>query len=124
MANSTSCGDQTYFGIATPTVGWSTNIPNTITYDNTSGSVTVSGTSINFSNLGIGVTTVSSGSVLTVNGSGTSVWSTSINNDVTDFCEMVLSALGHDITYDDFCKMSSSERKALLRDIKIKRLLD
>lgn len=45
-------------------------------------------------------------------------------SDITDFCELVLSALGHDdIKYVDFCEMSSSERSSLLRDIKIKRVL-
>lgn len=120
MANVTSCGDQTYFGNATSTVGWTTNFPN-ITVDN-SGTVTVSGTNINLGGSGVGTTTAA-GCVLTVGNSGT-VWTGFDNKDLSGFCELVLSALGHDTTYDDFCKMSNSERKALLRDIKIKRVLD
>lgn len=34
------------------------------------------------------------------------------------------TVLGHDIKYQDFQKMSKEERKSLLRDIKIKRVLD
>lgn len=67
-----------------------------------------------------------SGSVLSVgNSTGNSAWSTNISlkSDITDFCELVLSALGQDITFEDFEKMSKDQRKSLLRDIKINRVL-
>lgn len=57
-------------------------------------------------------------------------WSSGVNdiisssNDMIDFFELVLMALGYDITYEDFSKMSSDEKKAIIRDIKIKRVLD
>lgn len=69
-----------------------------------------------------------SGSVLISDGSGS--WNTSVNDiissssDMIDFFELVLVALGYDITYEDFSKMSSDEKKAIIRDIKIKRVLD
>lgn len=61
------------------------------------------------------------GSVLVSDGSGSATWS--VNNDMTQFLELVLAALGHDIKYDDFVKMDDNERKAILRDIKIKNVL-
>ncbi len=59
--------------------------------------------------------------VLSISSSG-SIWTT--NNDITEFCELTLAAMGLDIKYQDFQKMSNDERKSLLRDIKIKRVLD
>lgn len=55
------------------------------------------------------------------NGNGYQVISTDTNT--TDFCELVLSVLGYDIKYDDFCKMTKEEKKSLLRDIKINKIL-
>jgi hypothetical protein len=45
------------------------------------------------------------------------------NEDFTDFFELVLAALGQDITYDDFKKMSKQERNQLMREIKLKTIL-
>jgi len=61
------------------------------------------------------------GSVLVSDGTGSATWS--VNNDMTQFLELVLAALGHDIKYDDFVKMDDNERKSILRDIKIKNVL-
>jgi hypothetical protein len=47
----------------------------------------------------------------------------SINSDLTDFFELVLAALGYDITFEDFKKMSLSERNQLIRDIKLKTII-
>jgi hypothetical protein len=44
-------------------------------------------------------------------------------NDLTDFFELVLAALGYDITFEDFKKMSLSERNQLIRDIKLKTII-
>ena len=51
-------------------------------------------------------------------------WNTCIDtSDMTDFFELVLAALGQDITYDDFKKMSKQERNQLIREIKLKTIL-
>lgn len=58
---------------------------------------------------------------------GTGNWTNetiSVSNDMIDFFELVLVAIGYDITYDEFSKMSGEEKKAIIRDIKIKRVLD
>jgi len=47
----------------------------------------------------------------------------SIGSDMTDFFELVLAALGYDITYDDFRKMKKHERNKLIRDIKLKTII-
>jgi hypothetical protein len=46
-----------------------------------------------------------------------------IENDIVDFIELVLAALGHDIKYEDYKKMSKNEKNQLLRDLKIKSIL-
>jgi hypothetical protein len=63
------------------------------------------------------------------NGSGSNIitttdaWTTQIGGGLTEdeleFFELVLAAMGVDITYEDFKKMSPSERKSLLREVKI-----
>ena len=52
-------------------------------------------------------------------------WDTtlSIGGDMTDFFELVLAALGYDITYDDFKSMSKDQRNQLIRDIKLKTII-
>ena len=69
---------------------------------------------------------LNSGKVLVTNGSGTVAWNDtlSISSDMIEFFELVLAAIGYDITYDEFSKMSPEERKSIIRDIKIKRVLD
>jgi len=47
----------------------------------------------------------------------------SVSEELTDFFDLVLAALGHDITYDDFSKMTKSERNQIIRDIKLKTIL-
>jgi hypothetical protein len=44
-------------------------------------------------------------------------------NDLIEFNELLFIALGVDIKFDDFCKMDQSERKSLIRDIKINKIL-
>jgi hypothetical protein len=56
-------------------------------------------------------------------GSSWSDVSLSLNSDMTDFFELVLAALGYDITFENFKKMSSSERNQLIRDIKLKTII-
>ncbi len=45
------------------------------------------------------------------------------NSDLVQFQELILAALGIDITYEGFCKLTKEERKSLIRDIKINRVL-
>ena len=47
----------------------------------------------------------------------------SIGGDMTDFFELVLAALGYDISYDDFKKMSKEQRNQIIRDIKLKTII-
>jgi hypothetical protein len=65
--------------------------------------------------------TVNSGISPIYNSSGS--YDTRWNEDFTDFFELVLAALGQDITYDDFKKMSKQERNQLMREIKLKTIL-
>lgn len=66
------------------------------------------------------------GNILVSDGSGLASWNSVIelNSNMIEFFELVLAAIGYDITYDEFTQMSKEERKAILRDIKIKRVLD
>jgi hypothetical protein len=69
-------------------------------------------------------TTLTSGSHL-VYSSGGGTWDNtiSIDKDLTSFFEIVLVALGFDIKFEDFKKMSELERNQLIRDIKLKTIL-
>ena len=66
------------------------------------------------------------GQILMTNDSGTVAWNDtlSLSSDMIEFFELVLAVIGYDITYDEFSKMSPEERKSIIRDIKIKRVLD
>jgi hypothetical protein len=69
--------------------------------------------------------TLSAGSNLVYSGN-TSNWAISeisISEELTDFFELVLAALGYDISYNDFKKMSKQERNQLIREIKLKTIL-
>lgn len=56
--------------------------------------------------------------------------STTINDVVyltaqhVEFFELILAALGIDLTFEKFNKMTQSEKKQFLRDIKISKLLE
>jgi hypothetical protein len=71
------------------------------------------------------MTPTGSGQILVSDGSGVASWNSVIdlNADVIEFMELVLVALGHDIKFDDFSKMTKKEKLAILRDIKIKSVL-
>lgn len=59
---------------------------------------------------------------ITVTTSGEQIWTISQNvlsEDEIQFFELVLSALGVNIKYDDFKNMNESQRKNLLREVKI-----
>jgi len=62
------------------------------------------------------------GSGIAIDNSSGSI-NVSMNSDLIQFQELILAALGVDITYEQFCSMSNDERKSLIRDIKINRIL-
>ena len=47
-----------------------------------------------------------------------------LTEDEVQFLELVLVALGYDIKFEDFRNMSQEERKSLIRDIRINKVLD
>ncbi len=55
---------------------------------------------------------------------GTGTVTIGIDDSFTDFCELVLVALGIDIKYEEFKNMTKEERKSLIRDIKINKLIN
>ena len=44
-------------------------------------------------------------------------------SDQTEFLELILIALGYDVKFEDFRKMSQEEKISLIRDIRINRVL-
>lgn len=66
------------------------------------------------------------GQILVSDASGSATWNDaiSINSDMIEFFELVLAALGYDITYEDFTNMSKEERKSIIRDLKINRVIN
>lgn len=47
----------------------------------------------------------------------------SVNSDLIEFTELLFAVLGYDITFEEFSKMTKEQRKSILRDIKINRVL-
>jgi hypothetical protein len=48
----------------------------------------------------------------------------SVNSDIIEFTELLFAVLGYDITFDEFSKMTKEQRKSILRDIKINRIIE
>ena len=72
----------------------------------------------------ISTTTLTGSQNLVYSGSGGNWDATiSIGGDMIDFFELVLAALGYDITYDDFKSMSKEQRNQIIRDIKLKTII-
>jgi hypothetical protein len=69
-----------------------------------------------------GTVTTTTNQNLVFNNTGTS-YTIDLGSDITDFFELVLAALGYEITYEDFKKMSKNERIELIRDIKLKTII-
>lgn len=44
-------------------------------------------------------------------------------DDLTNFMELVLAALGYDITFQEFKSMTESQKNQLIRDIKLKTII-
>jgi len=78
----------------------------------------------NLLNNTISTTTLTGSHNLVYSGSSGNFESTlSIGGDMTDFFELVLAALGYDITYDNFRSMSKEQRNQIIRDIKLKTII-
>jgi len=90
-------------------------------------SINITGNSATIVNGSLGNCTTSAvnSSYLASSGSGYSNWSAdvSLDSNITDFMELTLMALGYDITFNEFKKMSKEEKKSIIRDIKINRVL-
>ena len=73
------------------------------------------------------VSTTSTGSLIYSNANNISISSGGyqiiLNEGTTDFFELVLAALGYDITYESFTKLSKEERNQIIRDIKLKTII-
>jgi hypothetical protein len=54
---------------------------------------------------------------------GSSGYTINLNEQTTDFFELVLAALGYDITFENFTKLSKEERNQIIRDIKLKTII-
>jgi len=54
---------------------------------------------------------------------GSSGYTINLNEETTDFFELVLAALGYDITFENFTKLSKEERNQIIRDIKLKTII-
>ena len=98
-------------GNATITTGWDASSINIHSGSGYSSGVS-SGTIISSS--------LSLGNVIT----STGTYTIGVSDDMIDFYELILAALGYDITYQDFAKMTKEQRKSLLREVKLKRLID
>lgn len=46
-----------------------------------------------------------------------------LNSSLVEYIDFAFQIMGIDLNYEDFKKMSDSERKAFLRDIKINKIL-
>ena len=80
-------------------------------YQNTIVSTTTSTGSLIYSNANSNISISSGGYQIT------------LNEGTTDFFELVLAALGYDITYESFTKLSKEERNQIIRDIKLKTII-
>jgi len=74
------------------------------------------------------LTTSSTGSLFysTTSGNtsiGSAGYTINLNEETTDFFELVLAALGYDITFENFTKLSKEERNQIIRDIKLKTII-
>ena len=68
------------------------------------------------------ITSGSPGSYLTTDATGSLSWSTQ-NDKMVEFVEFALEIMGVNLKYSDFEKMSSSDRIAFIRDLKIDNVL-
>lgn len=63
------------------------------------------------------------GAYLAADSSGSISWSKRDDDKMIDFIEFALEIIGIDLKYHDFKEMSTQERAAFIRDLKIDRIL-
>lgn len=63
------------------------------------------------------------GSYLVSDGTGNAIWSTK-NDKMVEFIEFALELMGVDLKYSDFENMSDSDKIAMIRDMKINKIID
>lgn len=81
-------------------------------------------TTANISNLA-GITTTNTGQVLVSSGSSwTTLDSMGLDKNLIEYIDLLYQIMGIDITYDKWKNMSSGEKLQLIRDIKLKKLID
>lgn len=68
------------------------------------------------------ITSGAPGSYLMTDSGGTLSWS-SKNDTMVEFVEFALEIMGINLKYSEFEKMSTSDRKAMLRELKIDTIL-
>lgn len=68
-------------------------------------------------------TTISAGTGI-VYTNGSNISNIEIDNSLIEYIELLYQLIGVDMTFDKFKNLSTSEKQAFIRDIKIKKLLD
>lgn len=69
------------------------------------------------------ITTISSGTGI-VYTNGSNISNIEIDKSLIEYIELLYQLIGVDMTFDKFKNLSTSEKQAFIRDIKIKKLLD
>ena len=89
---------------------------NTNTTTTLNGTILVNGSS--------SLTTCTTGATLTVANGGT-VWSDRSHiDDVKDYIDFALELMGIDLDFQKFSKMTTDEKKAMIREMKINKIID
>ena len=72
----------------------------------------------------IGNSTITTGATLTY-ASGGGVWSDRSHvDDVKDYIDFALELMGIDLDFQRFSKMTAAEKKAMIREMKIDKIID
>ena len=78
----------------------------------------------NISNLA-GITTTNTGQVFVSSGSSwTTLDSMGLDKNLIEYIDLLYQIMGIDITYDKWKNMSSGEKLQLVRDIKLKKIIE
>ena len=81
-------------------------------------------TTLNGTTLVNGNTTTTTGATLTY-ASGGGVWSDRGHiDDVKDYIDFALELMGIDLDFQRFSKMTAAEKKAMIREMKIDKIID